>query len=155
MSHSFQLLDITETENRNEVGWFFRREGDKIDEADQAGTPILFDYDRWGQCTEAIVVRKAGKIIGIVTLAPDGIDNSKRPTIDTLYVQEQHRKKGLGYSLFEQGIRRLIECIGNKTIYCDFQSSYMMPLYEKLPLNLKKHLRYNEAFRFGDLADEF
>lgn len=154
MCHSFQLLDIRERENRNQVGWFFRHEGNRIDEEDQSGTPELFDDDRWGQCTEAIVAKSEGEIIGIVTLAPNGIGNLKRPTIDTLYMQEQHRKKGIGYSLFEQGINRLMET-GNKTIYCDFQSSNMMTLYEKLPPDLKKHLKYTEAFRFRDLAGEF
>ena len=69
---------------------------------------MLFDDDRWGQCTEAIVAKSEDEIIGIVTLAPKGIGNSKRPTIDTLYVQKQYRETGIGYSLFEQGIRRLI-----------------------------------------------
>ena len=150
MAVSFQVLDLTQRKSRNRVGWFFRHEGDKM-----RNIPMLFDDDRWGQCTEAIVAEDDGNIVGIVTLASRGIDNSRRPTIDTLYVPKIHRKKGLGYLLFEQGLRRLIAVAGDSKVFCQLQSSVMLHLVVKLPEDLGSHLEVQEDFQFGDLAEDF
>ena len=137
-------------ESRSRVGWFFRHEGDMM-----PSTPMLFDFDRWGQCDEAIVAEEDGEILGVVTLASNGIENSGQPTLDTLYVPKRHCGMGLGYALFERGIRRLADRRPNDNINCDLQSSIMLKLVAKLPDDLKSRLQIQESFRSGDLAEDF
>jgi GNAT superfamily N-acetyltransferase len=150
MAITFQLLDLTQEESRNRVGWFFQNEGDRM-----GSTPMLFDLDRWGQCDEAMVAEEHGEILGVVTLASKGVQNSGRPTLDTLYVPKRHRRNGLGYALFEQGLRRLIERGASDKVFCQLQSSIMLRLVAKLPDDLRGHLQVHEAFRSGDLAEDF
>jgi hypothetical protein len=99
MTLSFELLNLSQLESRNRIGWFFRHEGDKM-----LATPMLFDSERWGQCDAAIVATTDAEIVGVVTLAKNGIENSGKPTLDTLFVPKRHRGQGVGYNLFERGI---------------------------------------------------
>ena len=55
-------------------------------------TPMLFDFDRWGQCDQAIVAEENGDILGVVTLAANELERSRQPTLDTLYVPKRHRR---------------------------------------------------------------
>ena len=150
---SFNVLDLNDKESLNRVGWFFRHESDKIDKI--APPALLSDDDRWRQCTEAIIAEDDGNIIGIVTLAPNGIDNSNRPTIDTLYVPKMHREKGLGYSLFEQGLKRLIRCVKGRKVFCQLQSSKMLSIIARLPKDLESHLETLNNIHVEDLAEKF
>jgi GNAT superfamily N-acetyltransferase len=150
MTIHFQILDLTERDCLNRVGWFFRHEEERI-----GWHPMLFDYDRWGQCGEAIIAEQDGQIIGIVTLAPMGLGDSKRPTIDTLYVPDLHCRKGVGSALFERGLRRLLEKDNNQRVFCQLSSSLMLKVVGKLPQDLRDRLEVLEAFQGGDLAMDF
>jgi GNAT superfamily N-acetyltransferase len=150
MGVRFKLLDLKQKEFLNRVGWFFRYEGDAM-----PCRAALFDPDRWGQRDEAIIAEKDAEILGIVTLASNGLQNSGRPTLDTLYVRKSHRKTGLGYGLFEQGLRRLIERGATYRVFCQLQSSVMVRLVVKLPDDLKGRLEAYEAFQSEDLAEFF
>jgi hypothetical protein len=147
MSPSLQTIDLTMRDNFNRIGWFFRHEADRM-----LVEPMLFDYDRWGQCEEAIVAQVGNDIVGVVTLAVKGLDGSGRPTLDTLYVTSGWRWQGVGYELFERGLRRLVEQ-GAYKVFCDLQSSIMLKLMAKLPPDLHSLLVVRESFRTGDLAE--
>jgi GNAT superfamily N-acetyltransferase len=147
---SFRLLNLKQRDDLNAVGWFFRREEEGL-----TFSPELFNHDRWGQCNEAIVAEEDGAIVGVITLAPKGIGRVTLPTLDTLYVTKGHRSKGLGSTLFEHGIRRLIDLGGDGKIFCQLQSSIMVRVVAKLPTELRERLQVQEAFRAGDLADDF
>jgi hypothetical protein len=116
---------------------------------------MLFDFDRWGKCNEAIVAEENEQIVGIVTLDARGVLKAGQPTLDTLYVRKNYRRTGVGYTLFEEGLRRLSEVSANGMIYCQFQSSTMLRLASKLPQDLRDQLQVDEAFRYGDLVDDF
>lgn len=150
MAISFELVDLTQKECRDQVGWFFRNESERL-----GCMPMLFNFERWGQCDEAVIAQKHREILGLVTLASKGIQGSGRPTLDTLYVPKANRMTGLGYALFEQGIRRLIERGASGMVFCQLQSSIMLRLVAKLPDDLKGYLQIHEAFQEGDLAEEF
>jgi GNAT superfamily N-acetyltransferase len=144
------MLNLAERDCVNRVGWFFR------DEAERLGWwPMLFDSDRWSQCDEAIVAEENGEIVGVVTLASRGIQESELPTVDALYVVKKRRRTGLGHALFEKGLRRLMERGAGDKIFCQLQSSIMLHLIAKLPDDLKNNLQVLEAFQYGDLAEDF
>jgi hypothetical protein len=149
MSPTFQTVDLTMRDNYNRIGWFFRHEAEEL-----LVWPLLFDHDRWGQCPEAIVAEVDGSIAGVVTLAVKGLNGSGQPTLDTLYVTKGWRREGLGYELFERGLRRLIEQAGQDKVLCDLQSSRMLKLIEKLPSEVRALLVPRESYRCGDLAEE-
>jgi hypothetical protein len=123
MTNTFELLDLALQEPRNRIGWFFRREGELM-----SAIPALFDDDRWGRCDTAIVAALSGEIVGVVTLATNGLERSGRPTVDTLYVSQEHQSNGTGYLLFERGIRWLIGQRPNDRILCQLESSKMVSL---------------------------
>jgi GNAT superfamily N-acetyltransferase len=150
MVRTFHLLDLTQEEYRNRLGWFFRQEANRM-----LWTPMLFDSDRWGQCDEAIVAEENGEILGIITLASKGVRNSGQPTLETLYVQKRHRRRGLGSALFERGLRRLIEKGAKDKVLCQLQSSIVPRLVAKMPDELKGRLQVQEEFRYGDVAEDF
>jgi hypothetical protein len=150
MTIHFQILDLTERDCLNRVGWFFRHEEERI-----GWLPMLFDYDRWGQCAEAIIAEQNEQIIGIVTLAPEGLRGSRRPTIDTLYVPNLHCRKGVGSALFERGLRRLLERDNDQRVFCQVSSSLMLKVLGNLPQDLRDRLEVLEAFQGGDLAMDF
>jgi hypothetical protein len=147
---TFQLLDLTKKEPRNRVGWFFRREEEKI-----GVLPMLFDFNRWGQCDEAIVAEENGEIIGVITISLAGLGKSERPTLDTLYVIKSKRMNGSGYELFVHGLRRLIDRGATGKIFCDLQSRRMLSLIDRLPIELRDRLLIRHSYQLGDLADDF
>lgn len=156
MTISFEIFDLTQKESINRVGWFFRYEAEKRSPIKGVlEMPELFNEERWGQCSEAIVAEYRSEIVGIVTLAHRGINNFGSPMVDTLYVQKVHCRKGLGTSLFKQGIRRLISVTGESEIFCDVSSSVVARIVERLPEELRCHLIIRESFRNRDLAEEF
>jgi GNAT superfamily N-acetyltransferase len=149
MRPSLQTIDLTMRDNFNRIGWFFRHEADGM-----PVKPLLFDHDRWGQCDEAIIAQAGNDIVGVATLAVKGLDGSGWPTLDTLYVTKGWRREGIGYELFERGLRRLVE-LGAQKVFCDLHSSIMLRLMVKLPPNLRSLLVVRESFRqTGDLAEE-
>src|SRR5689334_9767221 len=149
MPPSFRTLDLTRRNDYLRLRRFFRREQERL-----SVSPMLFDPGRWGRCEKAIVAGAATRIIGVVTLAANGPDGSGRPALDTLYVSRGWRRRGLGYELFERGLRRLVEQAGRQKVFCDLQSSLMLKLVAKLPADLRSRLTTRESFRSGDLADE-
>lgn len=150
MTIHFQLLDLTERDCLDRVRGFFRIEEERI-----GWQPMLFDHDRWGLCSEAIIAEQHGQIIGIVTLAPMGLEGLERPTIDTLYVPDLHCRKGVGSALFERGARRLLEKGDNQRVFCQLSSSLMLKVVAKLSPDLRGRLDVLEVFQGGDLAIDF
>jgi hypothetical protein len=144
---SYKLLDLKQKTDLNKVGWFFRQEGDRL-----GFIPMLFDFDRWGQCEEAIIAEVDSEVVGVVTIAFCGINKSGKPTIDTLYVPHRFGKQGIGFTLFERAMRRILERRSTARVFCDLHSSLMMKLVSKLPSDLRNWLDVVESDRYGDVA---
>jgi hypothetical protein len=135
MGITYQWLALSDNWVRNRIGLFLREESKSPDY-----TPGLFDEARWFKCDEVYVAEESGAICGFVTIAASGIGGTARPTVDTLYVPASHRNKGLGYSLLESGIRRLLKRDPNGRVFCDLQNSAMERLVAKLPSELRQKL---------------
>jgi hypothetical protein len=146
MTTSYRTIDLVKVENLNLVGWFFRRETEKMSHDPLIlEQPELFNRERWGQCAEAIVAEDGDEVVGVVTLAPGGIDGSGKPTLDTLYVTEHRRREGIGFALFVAGMKRL----GGRNVYSLLRSSNMKGLVEKLPDDLAARLDADHAYKLG------
>ncbi len=144
MDVKFQILDLTKSEDYNKVGWFFSNE-----RKGSIDYPCYFDEEHWGQCTEAIVAKKNSKIVGIVTLEPKGLSNAKKPTLNLVYVQKDHRNRGLGYTLLVKGIERLTKSAGEKKIFCQVNKKAQR-LVDRLPSELRQLLevKFMEALNW-------
>jgi len=150
MPINYQPLNLKEKEHLNRVGWFFHGEWEP-----RGIMPMLFDSARWGQCGEAVVAEEDGKIVGVVTLAFAGINNSGQPTIDTVYVTPSHWRQGIGETLFEMGMRRILEVVGDVQVSCDLQTRRMLGLVAKLPEELQSRLDLRHSYQYGDIEDSF
>jgi hypothetical protein len=135
MAITYQWLALSENWIRNRIGLFLRQEAKSSDYV-----PGLFDEARWFKCDEVYLAEENGSICGFVTIAANGMVGAGRPTVDTLYVPISRRNKGLGSSLLEEGIRRLLKRDPNGRVYCDLQNSAMERLVAKLPHEIRQKL---------------
>jgi GNAT superfamily N-acetyltransferase len=135
MTITYQWFALSENWTRNRIGLFLRQEAKSSDY-----NPGLFDDPRWFKCDEVYLAEENGSICGFVTIAANGVGGTGRPTIDTLYVPASRRNKGLGSSLLEEGVRRLLKRNPNGRVYCDLQNSAMERLVAKLPEELRLNL---------------
>jgi GNAT superfamily N-acetyltransferase len=135
MAITYQWLTLSENWIRNRIGLFLRQEAKLSDYI-----PGLFDEARWFKCDEVYLAEENGSICGFVTIAANGMGGIGRPTVDTLYVTAARRNQGLGSSLLEEGVRRLLKRSPNGRVYCDLQNSAMERLVAKLPEDLRQNL---------------
>jgi hypothetical protein len=145
---AFRILDLTQSESRLLVWQLFK----SIDK-DVGHSLEFFDPDRWGVCEEAIVAEADGDLRGVVIFSLKGTKKRSQPTLDTLYISENHRGNGLGYSLLVRGIQRLIELGVNGKIFCDVISRGMYHLICRLPEDLASRLEVVKGFEEYDLDE--
>jgi GNAT superfamily N-acetyltransferase len=82
--------------------------------------PALLGGDRLRQCDEALVAKYRGTVIGAVTLAVA----KGTPTISTVYVLRECRRKGVAYRLCERALTRFQQA-GIAAPVCDVQAAGM------------------------------
>jgi GNAT superfamily N-acetyltransferase len=87
----------------------------------------LFDGDRLRMCDEAFIARHREKTVGAVTVTV----HKGEPTISTVYVLRQFRRKGVAYRLFEKALLRFQED-GTTEVFCDVQSPGMEAMINRL-----------------------
>ena len=149
MAYTYRIQDLGRQPDFHRVATFLHRQIQHYQMI-----PAMLDQDRWGQSHEAILAETDDQAVGIVTLAFEGINGTGKPTIDCLYVSSAHRRKGVGYSLFERSIRRMTE-LGYERGTAVFQSSVMVKLFEKLPDYLRNVLDVEESYHMADVALDF
>jgi ribosomal protein S18 acetylase RimI-like enzyme len=116
---------------------------------DHKGTQLaLFGGDRLCQCDEALVAKYRGTVIGAVTLAVA----KGTPTLSTVYVLRQYRRKGVAYRLCEKALTRFKEA-GVEAVFCDVQSAGMEATLRRLAQE-RPDLRVLVKERIGFLPGE-
>lgn len=130
----YSLVDLTAgKEAYQRVGWFMRREGDKV----QCG-PRIPDHARLSFCCEAIVAEDQDEIVGVATLAPAGSIHRTLPVLDTLAVTASRRCQGIGTELLRRAINAWAQ--GDASLACDPTNAEMSRLIESLPDDLRRRL---------------
>src|SRR5438552_3119807 len=107
----------------------------------------LFGGDRLSCCDEAMGVEDDGRIVSLASIAPEGEQQSGKPTIVGLYTLAAYRKKGYGLAAMTAAIERMME---RKLIpiHVDVLSTGAKHLIAKLPDELRKHLNLNDQSGF-------
>ena len=108
----------------------------------------LLSGDRLGQCDEALVAKYRGTVIGAVTLAVA----KGKPTLSTVYVLRQYRRKGVASRLCEKALTRFTEA-GMEAVFCDVQSAGMEATLRRLAQE-RPDLRALVKERIGFLPGE-
>jgi len=108
--------------------------------ANKPAIGILFGGERFDCCDEVLAAFENDQFLGAVTLSSQGELMSGQPTIVGLWVSYQHRRKGIGQSLLEAAIRRMIER-GLTPVRLDSISSKADIMIERLPQDLKKVIK--------------
>lgn len=101
---------------------------------------LLFGGDRLTCCDEAVITRDAsGRIVGLVTLAPDG-EMSEGPALIGLYVLPEYRRQGIGTRLITRAVERMAER-GLVPVQMDLLSTAAAKLVEQLPAEVHSNIR--------------
>jgi GNAT superfamily N-acetyltransferase len=121
----------------------------------------LFDYERLKKCDEFYVAEITGEIAGAIALAYRGCDMPDErpdcadydphtmPTLATLFVLPRFHGQRIGRQLTEFGVRQFVQA-GRTPIYCDVSTDKMKKLLDRLPDELRRHLRCCNTFQHGD-----
>lgn len=98
---------------------------------DQKGMELaLFGGDRLRLCDEALLAKYRGKVVGVATMTV----SKGKPTLSTIYVLRQFRRKSVAYRLCERAMLRFKES-GAQRVFCDVQSSGMKATLDRLGQN--------------------
>ncbi|MFY9484753.1 MAG: GNAT family N-acetyltransferase [Patescibacteria group bacterium] len=120
-----------------------------------AGKPaigILFAGDRLSCCDEALAAFEADQFLGAVTLAPQGEMGSGEPTIVGIWVHYDHRGNGVGQTLLEAAVRRMIER-GLTPVRLDVMSGKAGRIIERLPRELRDQVVAHSSITLDSLLD--
>jgi len=134
----FEKEDRIREATMHEVGRFFQNAAER----DWDGmVPPFIDWGRLHDCDGFIVAEYEGEIIGAVATSSQGMDGSTLPTIANVYVLRDFRRKGAGFRLLLDALKRLLGS-GSSKAFCKAVSQAMMKNIEKLPPDLMQRLEY-------------
>ena len=123
-ANGFEREDEITTASKHDVYGFFMN----ATRSDHRGIEIaLFDGARLRLCDVSYVAKYDGKIIGAVTLTV----GKGKPTLSTVYVLRQFRRKGVAYRLCEKALLRFKDA-GVQDVFCDVQSVGMEATLEQI-----------------------
>jgi len=100
---------------------------------------VLFGGDRLMCCDEFIGIFINGELASVVSISPEGEDNSGQPTIVGIYTAKKFRNSGIGTKILKAAIKRGVER-GFQKIQIDVFSSKLAKLINKLEEEYKQYL---------------
>lgn len=114
---------------------------------------LLFGGDRLLACDEAIVALEGNDQVGLVTISPTGEDG-QGPAIVGLWVEKNHRRRGLGLSLLEAALERSKER-GWAKVRLDLISSAALAVARKVRPELADLMDIGSVDMFGMFPGDF
>ncbi|MBI5222347.1 MAG: GNAT family N-acetyltransferase [Candidatus Magasanikbacteria bacterium] len=123
----------------------------KLRETQNPAVAILLSGDRISCCDEGVIMEKAGNLIGMATIAPEGEEGSGQPTIVALYIEPKYRSQGNGAQILRKAVERCVER-GFDKIRMDVMSANAMKIIEKLPAEMQKKI---DVYDLGNIMDNF
>lgn len=113
---------------------------------------LLFGGDRYSCCDQYIICSAGDDLVGIASIAPEGEQNSGRPTIVGLWIKPSFRNQGWGHKILAAAINQCLQRKFNK-IRIDALNPEMKKTIEKVSPKLSAHLDVQDFSSFPSIFD--